>query len=205
MAVVQYPGRHDRAAERPVPSDRQLACRVAGALDVARAGQLALFGHSMGALVAFETALLLERETGTAPAHLFVSAHKAPSRHRPEQVTRGDDSAILTELRELGGTDERVLRHRGLVNRLLPALRTDYAAVRSYRYRPGDKVSCEVTALVGDRDPRASLDDARAWAAMTSGRFGLREFPGGHFYLRKQRRLLMCVLEQLLPALTSSP
>lgn len=197
VAVVQYPGRNDRAAERPVPSVRELARQVAGALGTVNPGRLALFGHSMGSLVAFETALLLER-AGLAPAHLFVSAHKAPSRLDPALVVRGDDAAILSDLRELGGTDERVLGHRGLVSHMLPALRNDYAAIRSYRYQPGDKVSCDMTALVGDRDPRAGLGDAPAWAGLTAGDFGLRVFPGGHFYLREQRRQLASVLERRL-------
>jgi surfactin synthase thioesterase subunit len=205
VAVVQYPGRHDRADERPVPSVRQLARHVVDALRGRRARRLILFGHSMGALVAFEAAVLLERETGAAPDHLFVSGHRSPSRHRPDPARYADESAIVAELHQLGGTDKRVLTHPALVSRMLPVLRNDYTAVLGYQYQPGDVVSCGVTALVGDRDPHTTIHDAQAWTAMTTGRFTLRAFPGGHFYLNAQRGLLVSALGQRLAALAGGP
>jgi surfactin synthase thioesterase subunit len=197
---MQYPGRHDRADERPVPSIRQLARHAVGALRRLPTRRLILFGHSMGALVAFETAVLLEREAGAAPAHLLVSGHRSPSRHRPDPARYADESAIVAELRRLGGTDERVLAHPALVSRMLPVLRNDYAAVLGYQYQPGDVVSCGVTALVGDRDPHTTIHDAQAWTAMTTGGFALRAFPGGHFYLNTQRGSLVSALSQRLAA-----
>jgi surfactin synthase thioesterase subunit len=201
VAVVQYPGRQDRADEVPVPSIRLLARQVAGVLRGMPARRLILFGHSMGALVAFEAAVLLERETGAAPEHLFVSGHRSPSRHRPDPVRYADESAMVAELHQLGGTDKRVLAHPALVSRMLPALRNDYAALLGYRYQPGDVVSCGMTALVGDRDPHTTIHDAQAWTAMTTGRFALQAFPGGHFYLHAQRALLVSALGRRLSAL----
>lgn len=205
VGVVQYPGRHVRASERPVPSIRRLARHVIGALRGARARRLALFGHSMGALVAFEAALLLERQECAPSAHLFVSGHRSPSRHRPDPARYADDAAIVAELRQFGGTDERVLAHPALVRHVLPPLRNDYAAITAYRYRPGDVVSCGVTALVGDRDPSTSIHDAQAWTGMTTGRFALRAFPGGHFYLNSQRGLLVSALARQLAELAANP
>jgi pyochelin biosynthetic protein PchC len=201
VAVVQYPGRHDRADEQAIPSIRQLARHAVGALRDLRPRRLVLFGHSMGALVAFEAAMLLERGTGTGPDHLFVSGHRPPSRHRPDPARAANESAMVAELHRLGGTDKRVLAHPALVRAMLPALRSDYAAVAGYKYQPGDVVSCGVTALVGDRDPHTTIRDAQAWTAMTTGRFALRAFPGGHFYLDAQRRLLLSALGQRLAAL----
>lgn len=201
VAVVQYPGRQDRADEQPIPSIRGLARHVAGVLRESGASRLALFGHSMGALVAFETALLLDREGAASPAHLFVSAHGSPSRHHPGPPGHADAPAVVAELRRLGGTDQRVLAHPALLARLLPALRSDYAAVLAYRYQPGDRATCGVTALVGDRDPRTAIQDAQAWSTLTSGPFELRVLPGGHFYLNAQRRNLVTALGQRLAAL----
>jgi pyochelin biosynthesis protein PchC len=206
VAVVQYPGRHDRADEQPVPSIRQVARHVVDALRATGPRRLALFGHSMGALVAFEVAVLLEREKGGAALdHLFVSGHRSPSRHRPDPGRYADESAIVAELRQSGGTDKRVLAHPALVSRMLPMLRNDYAAVLGYRYRPGDNVSCAVTALVGDRDPYTTIHDAQAWTAMTTGEFALRAFPGGHFYLNAQRGLLVSALGQRLAEGAAAP
>lgn len=205
VAVVQYPGRHDRADEQLVPSIRQLARHVVGALRALRVRRPILFGHSMGALVAFEAAVLLERETGTSPRHLFVSGHRSPSRHRPDLARYADESAMVAELHRLGGTDKRVLAHPALVSRMLPVLRNDYAAVSGYRYQAGDVVGCGVTALVGDRDPHTTVHDAQAWTAMTTGRFGLRAFPGGHFYLNAQRGPLVSALDLQLSALGGGP
>lgn len=205
VAVVQYPGRHDRSSEPPVPSIRRLADQIAGALRGLQGRRLALFGHSMGALVAFEVALRLERGTGAAPAHLFASGHRAPSRHRPGLIRPADDAAIIDGLRQLGGTDDRVLSHPALLRAFLPALRSDYRAADTYQHRPWDVLSCDVTALTGDRDPGASPGEVQAWSAVTTGRFALRVFPGGHFYLREQGSLLVSTLAQRLAPVAAGP
>lgn len=186
VVAVQYPGRQDRRAEPGVRDIRELADRVAEVLtvgDEAGAGRpYALFGHSMGASVAFEVALRLERK-GLPVVRLFASGRRAPGRRRPELPGGHGDAALIAELRLLSGTDARLLDDEDVVQMILPALRADYRAIGAYEWRQGDVLGCPITAMVGDDDPRVSEDDAQAWAEYTTGSFELVRFPGGHFYL----------------------
>ncbi|MEU0795118.1 alpha/beta fold hydrolase [Amycolatopsis sp. NPDC005961] len=179
VLAVQYPGRQDRHAEPLVDDLFLLADRLADVLAAEGAGPVAFFGHSMGASLAFEVA----RRLGTGLLGLFVSARRAPSASRVGRVHERGDDELLADVRQLGGTDVRVLEHPQLARMVLPVLRNDYKAADAYRYRPGPDVSCPVFALIGDRDPTVTEAEAGRWAAHTSGRFELKSFPGGHFYL----------------------
>jgi surfactin synthase thioesterase subunit len=194
VLAVQYPGRQDRHAEKCVSDVRELAGHVFDVLKSWTDGPLALFGHSMGASVAFELALLLERELGVSPVVLFASGRRAPSRHREETVHLRDDEGLVAEMKRLSGTDARVLGNEDLLRMVLPAIRSDYRAAETYRYQPGPKLKCAVTALVGDADPKVSVDEARAWTDHTEGAFELHTFTGGHFYLVDELAAVLTVL-----------
>ena len=201
VLAAQYPGRQDRYAEPPVESIRELAERVVEALGGDDDRPLALFGHSMGASLAFELAGLLEQRAGVVPTMLFASGRRAPSRFRPEDdVHRRGDEALLTEIRRLAGTDTRILGDDEVLRMILPALRNDYRAAELYRPARFRQVTCPVTALVGTTDPKAPLDDVRAWQEHTTGPFTLRTYPGGHFYLVDQAPQVLALLTETLTA-----
>jgi surfactin synthase thioesterase subunit len=198
VLALQYPGRQDRRAERPIGDIRQLADRAA---DVLASWQLdrplALLGHGMGATVAFEVARRLECET--TPLVLFVSGQRAPSRHRQETVDLADDRALLAELTLLTGADPRRLGDDGPPQVTLPAIRSDLRAAAHYRCPPGPQLTCPIVALVGDADPRTSIEQARAWQEHTCGDFDLRVLDGGHFYINTRRaEVIDTVLTQTL-------
>ncbi|MEU8686318.1 alpha/beta fold hydrolase [Streptomyces sp. NPDC048611] len=193
VIAVQYPGRQDRRREPAIDDIRLLADRIAEALGAWSDRPLTFFGHSMGALVAFEVARRLERD-GDGPVRLFASGRRAPSAYRDEQVHRQDDDGLVAELRALSGTDSRLLDDDEMLRMVLPALRNDYKAVETYRSEPAAVVRCPVTVLVGDEDPKTTLDEAGAWDTHTTGGFDLRVFPGGHFYLADRPDEVMTVL-----------
>jgi surfactin synthase thioesterase subunit len=143
---------------------------------------LALFGHSMGAMVAFETALRLDGGA-SAPRHLFVSGRRGPGRHRPGERYKAPDDALLAYIRVLGGTDAAFFDEPHLRPVLMPMLRSDFKLSETWQPRPDARVGCPLTALVGDDDPEVPVEDAGAWAEATSEGFSLSVFPGGHFYL----------------------
>ncbi|WP_443065020.1 thioesterase II family protein [Streptomyces sp. NBC_00576] len=180
--AIQYPGRQDRWAAPHPGSIQGLAQQAVSALAPWTDRPLALFGHSMGALVAFEAARLLADE-GTVPHRLIVSGCRAPSRPREGSVHRLDDAGIIAHLKELGGTASEVLDNEELRAMFLPAMRADYRAVESYRYVPGPPLSCPVLILTGDSDPATTLDEANAWGEHTSAGSELRVYSGGHFFL----------------------
>lgn len=184
VLAVQYPGRQDRMREPCVDSLHELADLVAEQVLPWTGRPFALFGHSMGATLAYEVAKRLERE-GREPLVLFASARRAPSTHRDETMHLCSDAQLLADLRGTSGTDPRLFEDEGLLRLVLHALRADYKAAATYRHTPGagPEPACPITALVGDRDPKASVDEARAWSAHTRSGFDLRVFEGGHFFL----------------------
>jgi pyochelin biosynthetic protein PchC len=187
VLAVQYPGRQDRRREECIDDIPDLADRIFDALSTWTDRPLAFFGHSMGAILAFEVARRQQLRTGTAPQWLFLSGRRAPSRHRDDKVHLRDDAGLLAEIRMMGGTDPRVFDDPEIVSAILPMTRADLKAVETHVYTPGPALDCPVTALVGDRDPKTTVDEAAAWAGQAAGEFELRVFPGGHFYLDEHR------------------
>ncbi|MFJ1967225.1 thioesterase II family protein [Streptomyces sp. NPDC087903] len=185
VLALQYPGRQDRRHEPHPGSVPALADGVAGALRPTLDGRpYAFFGHSMGALLAFETARLMTATGASGPVRLFASARRAPSVPRTEAVHLRDDAGLLTEIRRLSGTDQQVLEDEELLALALPAIRADYRAVETYRYLPGAPLDCPVTVFAGDRDTETDAPDLVAeWAGLTTADTDLRVFSGGHFYL----------------------
>ncbi|MBT2440926.1 thioesterase [Streptomyces sp. ISL-36] len=195
--VVQYPGRESRMADAYVTELHELADQVTEALLPLRDLPLVLFGHSMGASLAYEVARRLQ-ERGHPPHHLVVSGHGAPSTRRPGTVHTLDDAAFLERIRELGGIDDAVLRHPELLELVLGPLRNDYRLIETYRPRELPVLSCPITAVRGDRETGHTPDQARAWGELTAGDFALLTQPGGHFYLKDRAAELIA---ELLPRL----
>ncbi|MFE9728774.1 thioesterase II family protein [Streptomyces sp. NPDC005794] len=195
VVAVQYPGRQDRHTEKGIETIAELADRAAEALRAyGDPLPLTFFGHSMGAVLAFEVARRLERD-GRAPAHVFASGRRAPSSFRPENVHQRDDDGVIAEMRKLSGTDPRVLGDDEVLRMVLPAIRSDYTAIENYRAEPGAQIGSPITVLVGDDDPRTTLDEARAWEPHTMGTFDVKTFSGGHFYLTDHAQEVIALLK----------
>jgi len=139
-----------------------------------------MFGHSMGAVIAFEAARGLVRR-GITPAGLLASGSPAPGRPRRRGPV-GDDE-LIADLGLLAGTGRELLEDEAMLRIVLPVLRADYALLDSHRPAPGVALPCPITALTGDRDPRVTPEEAEEWRTHTSADFHLGVFPGGHFFL----------------------
>ena len=183
VLAVQYPGRQDRRHEPPADDVLDLAGRIFAVLRDQDGPPPALFGHSMGATVAYETARLLEHRAGVRVRALFVSGRRAPSRVRAEHVPLGDDDAVVAELRRLSGTDLRALEDAEMRRLVLPVVRADYAAIERYRRPPGPDPACPISVFTGDADPLTTVEEAWAWTAHSAAGVDVRVFPGGHFFI----------------------
>ncbi|MEU6486657.1 alpha/beta fold hydrolase [Streptomyces sp. NPDC046887] len=188
VLAVQYPGRQDRRREPLLDSIGALREGLARELAPWRDRPLAVFGHSMGAVLGYEVARGLCGDSGAPPVHLFVSGRGGPELEVEWALDRLEDRAMVTALGELGGTDPRLLDDEEVLRLVAPAIRSDYRAVRMYRHVPGPPLSCPITALVGDRDAMAPVGSVELWGARTSADFRLEVFPGGHFYLTENLR-----------------
>jgi surfactin synthase thioesterase subunit len=136
----------------------------------------------MGAIVAFEVARRMERETGRCPQRLIASASGAPSDRWDEGIRFLDDEAMVSAIMALGGTDPGVPDHDELVDLLLPAIRGDLEAIETYRPGPDAVLGCPITVFTGDRDPKVAPSHAHAWRRHTLATVDTHVFPGDHFY-----------------------
>lgn len=186
---VQYPGRQDRRNEVPATRLGALADALTAVLAGDTGRPLVLYGHSMGALVAYEIALRLqERRPGAGPAGLVVSGALAPALPRTDGVHRRDDDGVIDEIRKLNGTAPELLDDPDVRSMILPAVRGDYEALETYRFRPeAPRLDCPVSVLIGAEDAQTTEDGALRWQEVTAAGFGLRSFPGGHFFTESHR------------------
>ncbi|MGW0521587.1 thioesterase II family protein [Crossiella sp. NPDC003009] len=184
LVLICYPGRERRFTE-PMPADfAELVADVVTAVRSAARLPYVLAGHSMGALVAFETAVRLA-DTPVAPSALVVSGHHAPPYLRftgdTGPVARHADAELLAWIREYGTLPEEILADEDLAQVVLSAFRADLALHGTYRYKPGTTLDIPVQALIGAQDP-VTRAGARRWQEMTTGDFRADELPGAHFY-----------------------
>ncbi|MFD3513679.1 thioesterase II family protein [Streptomyces sp. NPDC058657] len=204
VLAVQYPGRQDRWLDAFAESVDALADELFAVLGPDDGTPLALFGHSMGAVVGYELARRLQA-AGRPPAVFFASGRRAPSLTRTETVHLRDDAGLIEEIKKLNGTDSTLLDDAEVREMILPSLRADYRVVETYRRAPGPRLSCPVVAMTGDSDPRVTVEEARTWAEETSGGFELLVHPGGHFYLATQQRAVLAQLTERLRGLAPHP
>jgi medium-chain acyl-[acyl-carrier-protein] hydrolase len=159
----------------------------------------AFFGHSLGALVSFELARFLRREYAIRLVHLFVSSHSAPQipdREPPIHDLPAPD--FVEKIRSLDGMPEKVLENGELMALIIPILRADFSMCETYVYQDAEPLDCPISALGGLYDRYVSRADLEAWREQTSAAFSARMFPGGHFYLNRERPLLLRALAQEL-------
>ena len=181
--VVQYPQRADR---RDHPAADSIGALALGLFEEAgdwhSAAPLSLFGHSMGAVVAFEFARVAERN-GVPVRTLWVSSGQAPSTIAAAAPLPTSDSEVLADMMDLGGTDPMLLEDDEFVELLVRAVRADYQAFSRYSCQPDVRIRARIHALGGGRDHRISREMLTGWETHTSSQFALSYFDGGHFYL----------------------
>lgn len=184
--AVQYPGRQDRLDDQPITDLTVLAENAtADLLSWGEVPSLALFGHSMGATVAFEVARRLQRKD-REPVRLFVSGRVAPDTPHRGRLHAGPDADLLADLERLVNDPASVAVLRAepeLAELVLAPLRADYRAVETYVFEPAERLGCPVSVLLGDADPTVTIEQAQGWRAHTDGDFEVITFSGRHFYL----------------------
>jgi medium-chain acyl-[acyl-carrier-protein] hydrolase len=196
---VQLPGREARLLETPFNSLPPLVERLSQALLPYLDRPFALFGHSMGSVIAFELARFLRREHSLEPAYLFVSGRFAPQIPEPEPHSYDlAEPEFIEELRRLNGTPKEVLAHPELMQLITPMLRADFRLIQTYSYASGEPLSCAITAFGGLEDADVTREHLEGWREQTRGPFTLRMLPGDHFFLHTaQEQILRTISRQL--------
>ncbi|NDW06009.1 thioesterase II family protein [Jiella pacifica] len=197
VLAVQLPGRETRASEPLIDDAREAARAISQAIVTARRGErawpMAFFGHSLGALVAFETARTLAEEGEPGPHILFAAGRRAPglALSRPLLHTLDDDDFVAA-VRELGGTPPGILEDRRFARFILPMLRSDIAMTDGYVLSPGPDLAARIVTLRADGDILASRAEVEAWADFAPvGQFRCVVFSGDHFFVRHAQQAVI--------------
>jgi surfactin synthase thioesterase subunit len=204
VCPIQLPGRGSRFREAPFRSPSDLLQAAADALRPHLDLPFALFGHSMGALVAFELTRELRRRSWRSPVLLAVSGHEAPHRPDPDPpLAHLPDAEFVEQMRtRYGGIPDEVLAEKELLQVLLPVLRADVLLLESYVYAEEPPLDCALSCFGGQQDHHLRHEDLEAWREQTRGSFTLRTFPGGHFFIESARdAVLRALSEDLLRAI----
>jgi medium-chain acyl-[acyl-carrier-protein] hydrolase len=201
LYALGLPGREQRIAEPPFTALEPLVASAVDAIAPLAGRPFALFGHSMGALVAFETARRLRRENAATPFHLFVSSFRAP--HLPDPRPPYYDlprAEFIEELRRLNLDTFDPDKYPELVDLMLPTLRADFRTVQTFAYREEPPLTCPITAFGGSEDCDVDEWQLMEWKRHTSAAFAIRMLPGGHFFLHTEtRNLLLEIARRLIP------
>ncbi|MDH0303279.1 alpha/beta fold hydrolase [Pseudomonas sp. GD04091] len=197
VLAIQYPGREDRFGEPCLTDMHSLAEAASQALRGYADRPLALFGHSLGAVVAYEVATRLERQAITVE-HLFVSAHPAPQCQRGGHLHAGPDQALLDDVKRLSGRPNPLLDDPALSGMFLPSLRNDYRIVETYACPTPRPLDARITVLYPEQDPEVDLGEAQAWQAASHQPLHLQRWSGEHFYLVEQRQAVLDALAATL-------
>ena len=198
--AVQYPGKRAGRDLSQYTSIPELADRLCAMLKPGQtpAGPVAFFGHSMGALLAFEVALRFEA-AGNPIAALFVSASAAPGRMRHGAELQGSDRELLSLVSTVTGANPEFLNDEQFAATVLPTLR-GLKAVASYDCPPEASISAPIHALMADDDELATEDLMAPWSQRTSAAFDLTVFAGDHFYITTNLPHLAHWVEERIPA-----
>jgi medium-chain acyl-[acyl-carrier-protein] hydrolase len=198
MVPVQPPGREERLFEPPFERMSDLVQATADALAPFLRPPYALFGHSMGGMIAYELIQELRRRGAPLPMHLFVSGAPAPhvAAEIPPIYHLPEPQLVAEIRRRYGGLPDEVLESRELLDLLLPRLRADLSVTGTYVYGDSPPLTCPITAFGGDRDETVTPAMIEAWREHTITRFRFEIFPGGHFFLNDFASRIISTLEQ---------
>ncbi len=194
---IRLPGRESRLAEAPFERMGPLVAALADNIACFLDRPFAFFGHSMGAVVAFELARELRRRSRPLPIMLIASGARAPQfrrHHVPPPAPSRD--AFVEELRRLQGIPAEVLDDPALMRAILPALQADATLYRNYIYAEDAPLPIPLRAYGGAEDPNVRREHLDGWAGQTTASFAVRVFPGGHFYLTTAREPWVQALEK---------
>jgi medium-chain acyl-[acyl-carrier-protein] hydrolase len=205
VVPVALPGREGRSREPLLGSLDAIVGDALRGMRARLAQPYALFGHSMGALVAFEVARLLRQEGARPPAALFVAGRVAPhltDRYAPMHELPRD--VFEQRIRELGGTPSTVFEQPELLDSVLPVLREDFRASETRQYVSQVPLGCPIVAFGGAHDPTTPVSDLLAWREQTASDFSHYVFPrsptcsGNHFFIQEVREQLLRIMENSL-------
>ena len=208
VCQVQLPGREERTGEAAIDDVIVLVKEIAGIIrPLIENVSFVFYGHSMGALIAFELENYIEKEYGLAAAHLIAGGWKAPQVENPfsvlEKVTidevydKKNTHKIVEHMRFLG-IPEVVLSNDTLIQEMLPALQADIVMGKRYRNSDTTKLQSSITVIAGENDTIFKEEHLKPWKEKTEKAFHFRTIKGGHLFVRDNRDLLLPMIREII-------
>jgi surfactin synthase thioesterase subunit len=202
IVPVELPGRGSRLGEPAVEDFGQLVALLCEEQRHAMRGRFALLGHSMGALLAFGMARSLSAQGRELPLALVASGSPAPACRDPGRFAdKGDDAALIADLRRQGGTPEEVFASPELLRITLDVLGADYRVCESFAHVPAPGLPVPVHVFAGRQDDIAA-ERMQAWSQEAAAAFTLDWFEGGHFFIKQHEAEVLAVLARRLAGVT---
>ncbi|HZM78509.1 MAG TPA: alpha/beta fold hydrolase, partial [Candidatus Limnocylindrales bacterium] len=196
VCAAQLPGRETRIEEPAVTDIHAMARTLAEVITAHVDLPFAIFGHSLGAAIAYEVAQELRRRGGPQPLRLFASGARAP--HLPLSGPRLADlptDELIAGLAAIGGIPVELLDRREYLDLIAPSLRSDLVIAENHQTAIGEPLPYPITALTGEDDAHVPLDHVREWERHTSAGFKALVFPGGHFFHRDHMDRVLAAVE----------
>jgi surfactin synthase thioesterase subunit len=191
LVAIRLPGRESAFAQPRFTSVEQGAEVVASAMLPWLDRPFALFGHSLGALVAYRTALTLAVREDKRAQHLFCSGFRAPHLPRSRMLAALPDADLVSELKGFGGIPDAVAEHQELLDLMIPLFRDDLRLAEDYVHDGAAPLATPITAMAGEGDDLVPRHEVEGWESHTSGLFRLITYPGSHFFpVEQQARVI---------------
>ncbi|MBD8496936.1 thioesterase II family protein [Paenibacillus arenosi] len=196
---LEMAGRGRRIMDQPLDCMEDviedLWSSVQGELDES---EFALFGHSMGAHVAYELALSIKHHTGREPVHLFVSGTYPPHMNTDKLHPASSDKQLIKEIKELGGLPEEALQCEELMQLFLPVIRKDLQVMNRYQPQVGSPINCDMSVLYAEDDVMTETCHIAEWSAYVSQRFKSYRFTGGHFFIMEHATDVTAIINETM-------
>ena len=198
---IHPPGRGSRLIEPALERIEPMVEILTQLIEPLTATPYVLFGHSMGAIIAYELARNLRKRGRALPQRLLVSGHRAPhvDKNRPDMhaLPRAE---FLVELERLAGTPKEILQNPELLELVLPTLRADFSLIETWRWTKDPPLPVSITGFCGDHDVDVPIDHMRGWDQHATGTYELHILPGDHFFIHSAQEQLLSLLADLLAA-----
>ncbi|GAA2704275.1 thioesterase II family protein [Actinoplanes palleronii] len=196
LVTVDLPGRERRILETPYRNVVEAARNSVDdlAAELAPGTRIVLFGHSLGAVLAYELVHLLSTRD-LRVERLVVSGSPGPWTRRERRATGLPDEEFLARVEEFAGFRHEALDHPEMRELILPVLQADCEMHENYVPSTDEPVSVPITSLRGASDGLVSADQARQWQRATTAEFRYAEFPGDHMYLVDRAREVLDLIE----------
>lgn len=196
---VELPGKGTRRNEDPILNVDNLAVKIAKAIEsISKDRKVVLFGHSMGAAIAFKVAYYLEKNTDIQMQLLIVASRQAPHyKGKDKYHSTMADNYLIQELYRLGGTPQHLLGNQEFLNIVIPSIKNDYILHESFSYK-GEKLNTPIIAHYSDDDVDLTELDVLCWQEVTSNEYAIKKFQGGHFFLYELGNTYLKIIEDTI-------